>query len=127
MGWQGRTLHKQRSREPPAAVQIPRSLQAELDSRTADYQSAPHEALRPAFECLAVPLGQFRASFIGALAEIENRFTWRRSGAHVVVLQQELSHLGIPIGWTRFHNRLLESSRGRLGVRIKSRLLELSI
>src|SRR2546430_4005046 len=95
--------------------------------RSATLVYAAHEmnrALLSAFQRVAVPLGKFCSGFVGCLAEVENVFLWRLSGAHVVVLENEFSQLRIPMSSVGEHGLFLQSRRLRRGVRIESRLWE---
>src|SRR5579859_6430314 len=71
------------------------------------------------FQLLAVPARQVRTRFIRALAEIEDRLCRRRGGARVVILEDELAQLLIPIGRAGKHGLALDSGGRRLAVRIE--------
>ena len=95
--------------------------------RSATLVYAAHEmnrALLSAFQRVAVPLGKFCSGFVGCLAEVENVFLWRLSGAHVVVLENEFSQLRIPISRAGEHGFFVQSRRLWRGVRIESRVRE---
>ncbi len=45
-------------------------------------------------QCLAVPLCQIGSGFVAALEKVQQGLFGRRSAAHVIITQEEFTHLG---------------------------------
>ena len=73
----------------------------------------------------AVPMCELCAGFVGALAEIEKRLVGPRRSTHVVVLEDELSQLRVPVRRVRVHRFLAEALGSGDGVGVESRVLNL--
>src|ERR1700704_5283758 len=68
------------------------------------------------FQCITVPLPQFRGCVVGALRKVEKDFIRLFSSAHCVVRQNELPKLHLVESRLRLNFRLCESRR--FGIRI---------
>src|SRR5258705_3784032 len=70
----------------------------------------------------AIPLGAFRARGVGAFQKIEKRLARRFGVADILILQDELRKILMPVSCRRTHRLVGDSGRLRRGVSVISRL-----
>src|SRR5438067_7827206 len=80
-----------------------------------------------ALKSMAIPIGKFRAGFVGAVAEGEHSLIGRFGAAHIIIFQDEQCQLFIPVRCCRTDEFFRQSSRTGSSVGIKRSLLKAAV